>query len=92
MDYESLVVTTVAVMVGSTEAKSVVTQKKLTGKPVVAGFGLGVFLFIIGIARQDLGVKFCWFIMITAILINGGPLFSALSPSGTNQKTANLTY
>jgi Na+-transporting NADH:ubiquinone oxidoreductase subunit NqrD len=83
MDYESLVVTTCAVMVGSTEVKSIVMDKKLTAKPVVAGFGLGVFLFIIGIAREDLGVKFCWFIIITALLINGGPLFSALSPNGT---------
>ena len=87
MDYESLVVTACAVMVGSAEVKSVVSDKKLTAKPVLGGFGLGVFLFIIGIARQDLGVKFCWFIIVTALLINGGPLFAALSPTGTKKTT-----
>lgn len=93
MNYETLVMTTAAVMVGSAEAKSLVEEQKLHGAPVVAGFGLGIFLFIIGMARQDIGVKFCWFIMITAILVNGAALFKALAPNaGTTVAQNKLTF
>lgn len=81
MNYDNLVMTTAAIAVGSAEIKSVMVDKKLAAKPVVAGFALGIFLFIIGMASPKIGSLFCYFIIITALLVNGEPLFKALQPS-----------
>ena len=76
---------TVLVVVGSTEAKSLIQDKKFTGKPLVAGFGLGVFLYVIGLANSKLGELFCLFVIVTAILVNGNDLFKTLAPAQTNK-------
>lgn len=78
MNYTSLAMGA-AITVGVTaEAKHLVVDKKLAGKPVIAAFVLGVFLFIFGMASQPLASKFCYLIIITAVLVNGNQVFKIL--------------
>lgn len=70
---------TVLFVVGSTEAKSLMVDKKFSGAPLVAGFGLGVFLYIIGLANSKLEELFCIFVIVTALLVNGNDLFKAVA-------------
>lgn len=81
MNYQSLVMMTAAVVVASAEAKSIAVDKKLTGRPVIGGFALGIFLFIFGMASQNVGAKFCYLVLITAILKNGDFLIAAINPT-----------
>lgn len=80
MRYTGLVLLTVIVAVGSTEAKNLMTKQSLTMKPVVGGFLLGVFLFIFGMVNETLGTKFAQLTIVAALLVNGVPAFQALTP------------
>jgi len=80
MNYQSLVMTTCAIVAASAESKSITTEKKLVMRPIVGAFGLGIFLFIFGMANQSIGQKFCYLVMITAVLTNGNSLISMLTP------------
>jgi membrane protein CcdC involved in cytochrome C biogenesis len=80
MSYQNLVMTTAVVVAASAETKHITQDKKLVAKPIIAAFGLGIFLFILGMASENVGTKFCYLVMLTAILINGESLFAALTP------------
>lgn len=75
-----LAVTTVVVAVGSTEASRVVQGKNMAMSPVIGGFILGMFLFAFGMVNQQLAAKFCYLIIVSALLINGASLAKALTP------------
>ena len=81
MKYTGLVLLTVIVAVGSTEAKNLMTKQTLTMKPVIGGFLLGVFLFIFGMLNESLGTKFAQLTIVAALLANGVPTFQALTPN-----------
>ena len=83
MDYTSLVLITCLTVVGTGEAKGVVTGKKPTMRPVLAGFLLGVFLFIFGLASDSFGAKICYLVIVFALIANGLPLVQALTPKAT---------
>lgn len=80
MNYTNLAMTTAVIVAVSAEAKDLATNKKLSGKPVIASFALGIFLFIFGMASESVATKFCYLVIVTAVLANGGPLFKALTP------------
>lgn len=77
---KAFAVTTVLVVVGSTEAKSIKDGKGLTIKPVIGGFLLGIALISIDNASPQLGTKFNWLMIIGALLLNGAALFEAITP------------
>lgn len=79
MGYTSLAMTTVVVMVGSTEASRMVKKQPPAMHPVVAGFAVGLFLFALGMASESLAAKFCVLIIVASLILNGMPLFQALS-------------
>ena len=86
MNYSNLAMITAVTVAASAEAKSVTVNKKLTAKPVVAAFLLGIFLFIAGMASETVAQKFCYLIIITALLTNGTALFNALNPAPVKGK------
>jgi uncharacterized membrane protein YdcZ (DUF606 family) len=79
-----LALLTVLVAVGSTEASRMVKGQKPTMSPVIGGFVLGIFLFSFMSIHPALGSKFCYLIIVSALLINGGDLAKALYPRKTN--------
>lgn len=72
---------TCAVVCASTEVKSVADGHGLTMKPVVACFGLGIFLFVFSMASTNLAQKFCYLCIAVALLRNGIPLITAVAPA-----------
>jgi hypothetical protein len=76
----NLVMVTAVIVGASAEVKSAVVDKKLSARPVLGVFALGIFLYILGMASQDLATKFCYLVIIAALLVNGAPVFEALNP------------
>lgn len=79
-----LAILTVVVTVGSTEANRVMNGKEQTGSPIIGGFILGIFLFAFMAVNPSLGSKFCYLIIISALLLNGNGLAKALNPKRVN--------
>lgn len=77
-----LAIITVLVAVGSTEANRITSGQPMEMQPVIGGFILGLFLFTLLAVNNDLGTKFCYLVIVGALLINGAGLFNALSPKG----------
>lgn len=75
-DVTSLAMTTALIVAGSTEASLIKRKKAPTMKPVIGAFILGTFLMVIGMASPDITVKFCWLIIVSALLVNGASLFA----------------
>lgn len=71
-------VTVVAVVVGTTYGANAVKKKPLTIKPLIAGWILGLFLFVIDEVSPDIGSAFGALAMVSALLVNGGDLFPAI--------------
>ena len=84
MDYTTTVFLTVLIVVGGSEASKVVTGKPPTLKPVVSGFLLGIFLFVMGLFSENLATKISYLIIAASLLVNGLPLIQAVS--GTTKK------
>lgn len=80
MDTTSLSMTTVFIVVGTTEASRLASKKGLSIKPVIGGFLLGIFLFAFGMMNADLTAKFCYLIILSALLVNGSVFQTALTP------------
>lgn len=74
-----IVVLTAFLLVGSGEAKAVVTGKTPTLHPVLAGFIVGLFLQIFFSVNAPLATKFCYLIIAGALLYNGAAIFTALN-------------
>lgn len=79
--FTGLALTTAVVAAGSTEARYLAEKKPLSMKPVIGGFVLGVFLFALGMASESVTRKFCYFIIITALLVNGVKTMEVLDPN-----------
>lgn len=89
--YTLTAVTTVAVVVASTEASRITAiqhnakypkaKVKVIGamSPVLAGFTLGLFLFAAGMANERVATLLCVLLCVSALLVNGIPLISLLS-------------
>lgn len=90
MDYTTLVFLTCLTAVGSTEINKAVkhqTTPQQTYPPIIAGFALGVFLFIFGMANEGLGARFCILIIAGSLLINGIPLFTSVTTALKSSQT-----
>lgn len=81
-----LVILTVFLTVGSGEVKNVVTGKGFQIHPVLAGFVLGLFLFVFQALDTNVGNKLCYLVMIAALIINGGVAINALNNKSTTTK------
>ncbi len=79
----TLIVLTVIAIVGSGEARGLVTNKPPTVHPVVAGFFVGLVLYVIALASSDVAAKLCYLFMAVSLIVNGGPIVTALN-NGTN--------
>lgn len=79
MDYTTTSFLTVLVVVGGAEASRITQGKPLVFKPVVSGFLLGLFLFVFGIASEQVATKICYLIIVASLLANGIPLVNAVS-------------
>lgn len=53
--YMSHIMTCVFIIVASTEAKRLLNKEKLSMRPVLGGFMLGIILFAIGTLNESLG-------------------------------------
>lgn len=76
-----LIYTTVLVAVASTEVKAVTEGKGPTFKPVIAGFILGSFLFLMDMVAPQVATAFCVLIIIVSLLTNGLALFGLAAKS-----------
>lgn len=78
---------TVAIAVGSNEAKKLTDGKSLAVQPVIGGFILGICLFALYEINEPIGRNFCILIIITALLVNGVAVFNVLTKLGTQNGT-----
>lgn len=79
-DYTTLVMLAVLFTVGGTEVNRVSNGKPITFSPVLAGFLLGLMLFILGLLNEQLATKFVYLVIVAGLLINGTATFKALNP------------
>jgi hypothetical protein len=79
MDFTSLVIITVLVTVGGSEAKRVTTGKPPDLSPVLGGFLLGLILFLLGIASEEITKDLCYLIIVSSLIINGTAVGTALN-------------
>jgi len=73
------VITTIAVVVGSTESKNLIERKTLTMRPVLAGFILGFFLFPLDSAEPELSKQLQVLLIVGSLLVNGQDLINLSS-------------
>lgn len=73
------VVTTVGIVVATSESAALITKRSLSMRAVLGGFVLGIFLFPLDSAQPDLAKTVMTLIVISALLINGAPLLELLS-------------
>ena len=78
--------TIVVVTTGSTYVAELYEHKPLTVKPLLAGAALGTALYLLALASESFAVGLGTVVMVTALLINGKPLASALSTIGSGNK------
>jgi xanthine/uracil permease len=88
----SIIMVSVVVTVGTTLVAEQ-QDSKLTFKPIVGGWILGLILFTVATFADDLARLFAILIMVTALLVNGTKLFSVFNISITGNPTnpANRT-
>lgn len=89
-----LVLLTALLVVGSGEAKTVMGGKAPTLHPLLSGFIVGLFLQIFMSVNASLTTKFCYLVMIGAVLYNGASLINAINTSNkpsTTAQTKSLT-
>lgn len=73
------VITTVGIVVATSESAALITKRSLSMRAVLGGFVLGVFLFPLDSAKPDLAKTVMTLIVISALLINGAPLLELLA-------------
>lgn len=70
--YVTHVMLAVLIVVASTEAKHMLSgKKKLEMRPVIGGFLLGIFLFIIGAVHENTGRAFAVIAVLSALVTIG---------------------
>ena len=86
-NYTATAVTAVVVTVAGAEVARLAALKAGTAPkatvmgPVLGGFTLGLFLFAAGIANEYVASLFCLLLIIGSLLVNGGNLFTVLTPA-----------
>ena len=72
------VLTTVGVVVATTEAAAIISRRSLSMRPVIGGFVLGLFLFTIDGLAPAISNDVMALIIVSAILLNGSSLITLL--------------
>lgn len=70
-DAASMALLTTGVAVATAEYAAIHKGGGFVMKPVIAGFGLGLFVLAVYSANDALGAAFAWLIIIGSILTNG---------------------
>ncbi len=78
-----LVPVTVLVVVGTTEARRISEGNGPTMKPVIAGFIVGIGLYGLAALDDTLGHYFSLLIIVSAIVVNGLPIFTKITGGKT---------
>lgn len=76
---DTLTIVTVLVAVTGGELRSFKANKGFDMRPVVAGFLLGIFLYLLGEISPQLAKPFAVLIIITAVVVNGNGLANLLT-------------
>lgn len=76
---DTLTITTVLVTVVSGELRSFTKSKSFDMKPVIGGFLLGIFLYLLAEVSPALAKPLSALIIITAIVVNGNGIATALN-------------
>lgn len=81
-DATGVIMTSVVITTGSTLVAEQQTDG-LTFKPIVGGWLLGLFLFVIATFDPDIAKAFAILIMVTAVLVNGSKVFTTVGKATT---------
>ena len=73
------VVTPIAIIFGITALRNLIEGGGVKLPVVVGSFVFGVLLFGINEVSPEVAMAFAWVAAITAVLINGAPVFKAVS-------------
>lgn len=73
------VLTTVGLVVATSESASLIRNHSLSMRVVIGGFILGLFLFPLDSASPELAKSVMILIVISALLVNGSELFIMLT-------------
>lgn len=86
------IVLTVLLMVGSGELKRTVTHATTSAfHPVLAGFIVGVFLFIFAAINGNVAQKICYLLIAFSLIVNGSGIASALGSSKISTPSTTVT-
>lgn len=77
---------TVLVVVGSTEARTITKGQGFKLQPVVAGFILGICLYIFDIINAELSTRLNVLVILAALLYNGSAIGDALTKATQHKK------
>lgn len=72
------VITTVGVVVATSESASLIKRRSLSMRVVIGGFILGLFLFPLDSAQPELAKSVMILIVISALIVNGESLFKLI--------------
>lgn len=81
------VITTVGIVVATSESASLMKRGSLSMRVVIGGFILGLFLFPLDSSSPEFAKSVMILIVISSFLVNGQDLFKLLSKATTTAKT-----
>ena len=92
-DTNAVIMVSVVVTAGSTLVAEQ-QASKLTFKPIIGGWILGLILFTVATFAEDIARLFAILIMVTALMVNGSQLFGVINkatiPKNNNPDTRTL--
>lgn len=65
---------TLVTIIGQATDKS----KHVTIRPIIGGFIVGALLLLIGLWSADVAKMFAVVLLVTALVVNGGPVFDSI--------------
>ena len=72
------VITTVGVVVATSESAALIKRRSLSMRVVLAGFILGLFLFPLDSAQPEFAKSVMILIVLSALIVNGESLFKLI--------------
>ncbi len=78
-DNTNIIIVAVATTVGFSEIVSASNGNGFVFKPILGGFLLGAFLFIISTINAPLGEAFAILVIIATLIFNGSPVLAKVS-------------
>ncbi len=81
------VITTVGLVVASSESANIIKKHSLSMRAVIGGFLLGLFLFPLDSAKPELAKSVMVLLVISSLLINGDSLVKLLSNAPKTAKS-----